>query len=980
MLVETSFSMLICRPGSISVGGMLCLILSASQSTILAQDIQDQTIPLTATVSEVPARIVLNWTAPTSGSYVITSQKIYRRQNGPAWGSAYANPTTSALSFTDTSVVLGELYEYRIVRQFSNGPGSSQGYVETGIRLPVVDKRGSVILVVKDSAAVAMPNELSRLQQDLAGDGWQIIREDISSSATVTSVKSMIVGHYNNPSTPDVRSVFLFGSIPVAYSGNLNPDDHSDHKGAWPADVFYADVDGVWTDTTVNNVSAADNRNDNIPGDGKFDQSEVPGEVELEVGRVDLSNMTMFPDGSADENDLLVRYLDRDHNFRNRKGAFDNIPRRGLIDSNFGYYAGESLPSTAWWNYSSFFGPTNIVEADWFSTLNTNSYLWAYGGGPGSYTSATGVGSSFLFGSTDSKAVFCMFVGSYFGDWDYTNNFLRAPLAGTDGGLALASMWVGRPHWRLHSMAMGETLGHGARRTQNNSSDYRSGDFPKSVHLALMGDPTLRLFPVKPVSGLSQISAANKIGLSWTASGDSSIQGYAIYRGDENAELTGIFSRLGSGLITATSYDDFSAATGVSYTYMVRAVKLETSASGTYLNSSQGVFVDASFNETPTPEITLTGNSQSIVDGSSGPSSSNHTDYGSGVINSYTLSRTYTIRNDGDATLVLSGSPLVRLSGSHVSDFSVISQPLQNSLNAAESMTFVVRFAPSVTGVRNALVTLDSNDGDEGGFSFAIAGEGSPVPPAAKINLFGNDQPIENGSTLTRLSDHTDFGEFLTDRPVEIRTYRIFNSGDADLVLENPSETGSDFLINAVTSGTLAPGTSLEFQVSFAVGLPAGVYTATVNIVSSDLNESSFSFKVSAKNLNPLEAWRLRTFGESNDSGEGANDGDANQDGITNLMAFALNLDPFENNIPPTDGLSPGLPAIISDGESIKYCYLIPSDRDTLLYAVEVSKDLAIWTRIESAPTGQSGEYEIMEASGPEGFQLCFFRLSVQEK
>lgn len=1224
-------------PGLNSLCVILSLLLWGSQLAISAQNIQDQTIPLTATVSEIPARIVLNWTAPTSGSYTITSQKIYRRKHGAGWGSVYANPSTSALNFTDTSVQVGQRYEYRIVRQFSNGPGSSHGYLETGIRLPVVDKRGSVILLIKDTAAAAMPNELSRLQQDLAGDGWQVIREVISSSASVSDVKSIIAGLYNAPAISDVRSVFLFGSIPVPYSGNLNPDDHADHKGAWPADVYYADVDGVWTDNVVNNVSAADIRNDNIPGDGKFDQSEVPGAVELEIGRVDLSKMTLFPDGSVDENGLLIRYLDRDHNYRNRKGAFDSIPRRGLVDSNFGYYDGESLPSTAWWSFSSFFGSLNIVEADWFSTLDANSYLWAYGGGPGSYTSASGIGSSFSFGNNDSKAVFCMLVGSYFGDWDYTNAFLRAPLAGTENGLGLASMWVGRPHWHLHSMAMGETLGHGTRRTQNNSSDYRSGDFPKSVHLALMGDPTLRLFPVKPVSGLSQISAENKVGLSWSASSDSNIQGYAIYRGDENADQTGIFSRVGSGLTTVTSYDDLSAASGVNYTYMVRAVKLETSASGTYLNSSQGVFVVATYIATPSPkitvtgnsqsiadgstgtstgnhtafgnaiinsetvsrtytirndgdatlslsgspliqltgshasdftvtsqpgkislspnelttfvvrfrptalgtrnavvtltsndsiegtysyavsgegepvpEITVTGNSQSIVDGSSGTSLANHTDFGSGVFNDYTLSRSYTIRNDGDATLVLSGSPLVQLSGSQVSDFtvtsqpgksslasgesttfdirfaasalglrealvtldsndtdegtftfaisgtgnpvapspdvavfgndvsisdgsnmpsssnhtnfgaaiigddsvnrtytirndgnltlsltgspivqlsgsdmsdfSVISQPLQNILSATESVTFVVRFTPSAVGVRNAQVTFSSDDEDEGSFSFAISGEGNPVPPAPEIDLFGNELPIQNGSMLTRLSDHTDFGEFLTDRPVEVRTYTIYNSGDADLDLENPTVTGTGFSISALTSGLLAPGASLEFKVSFAAGLPAGDYSATVNIASSDLDESSFSFRVSAKNLNPLEAWRLNTFGESSDSGDGANGADANRDGITNLMAFALGLDPFENNIFPTDGVSPGLPAIVSDAVSIKYRYLIPSNRDGLLYTVEVSKDLEFWMQIVSVSTGQSGECEINEASGPENFQLCFFRLSVQEK
>ena len=34
--------------------------------------------------------------------------------------------------------------------------------------------------------------------------------------------------------------------------------------------------------------------NYNIPGDGRFDQSEIPADLKLAVGRVDLSVMTCF--------------------------------------------------------------------------------------------------------------------------------------------------------------------------------------------------------------------------------------------------------------------------------------------------------------------------------------------------------------------------------------------------------------------------------------------------------------------------------------------------------------------------------------------------------------------------------------------------------------------------------------------------------------------------------------------------------------
>ena len=70
------------------------------------------------------------------------------------------------------------------------------------------------------------------------------------------------------------------------------------------------------------------------------------------------------------------------------------------------------------------------------------------------------------FAASDPQVVFTMFFGSYFGDWDSQNNFLRAALATTN--YTLTSAWVGRPYWHFHHMALGETIGFSTRVTQNN--------------------------------------------------------------------------------------------------------------------------------------------------------------------------------------------------------------------------------------------------------------------------------------------------------------------------------------------------------------------------------------------------------------------------------------------------------------------------------------------------------------------------------
>src|SRR5581483_9905177 len=114
---------------------------------------------------------------------------------------------------------------------------------------------------------------LDRLQQDLVGDGWTVERLDVNRNDSVPQVKERIRAQYD-ADPAQVKAVFLFGHVPVPYSGDIVPDGHyRDHEGAWPCDGFYADMDGTWTDATVNDTRATDPRNRNVPGDGKFDQS-----------------------------------------------------------------------------------------------------------------------------------------------------------------------------------------------------------------------------------------------------------------------------------------------------------------------------------------------------------------------------------------------------------------------------------------------------------------------------------------------------------------------------------------------------------------------------------------------------------------------------------------------------------------------------------------------------------------------------------
>jgi hypothetical protein len=576
---------------------LVLLLTAVTQLSYAIDPTWNYAVQASAQVQISPPRITLNWVQDSTA--IPLSYAVSRKAPSDGSWTLLKTLSGSATNFADTNVSVGATYEYQIFKQASGYVG--YGYIFAGIDAPFVEDRGTLLLIVDSTISAPLTNELARLQQDLIGDGWKVIRRDFSRDDSVGNVKSFIEGEYY--SLPDVSCAFLFGHVPVPYSGDISPDEHVPaHRGAWPADVYYGDMTGAWTDSSVNDSGATDPRNRNVPGDGKFDQSTIPAYVDLEVGRVDLANMPgqITYNGPATfpgETELLRQYLNKDHKFRTK--VFD-LPRRGLIYDNFGNYGGEAFSASGWRNFASFFGPAGITylpnAGTWLNTLKNNSYLWTYACGPGEYTGMNGPGNTGAYNqatttdlvNADIRAAFTMLYGSWFGDWDSQDNFQRAVLATPTYGLVCC--WSGGPHWFLQHMALGETIGFSARLVQNNPLNglYRmqTNSYAHLIHVALMGDPTLRMHVVAPPTFLMATTNSSGVQLYWTPSNDS-VLGYHVYRA---SDANGPFTRLTATVDTDSFYVDTNAF-GQSFTYMVRALKLETSASGTYTNASEGIFV-----------------------------------------------------------------------------------------------------------------------------------------------------------------------------------------------------------------------------------------------------------------------------------------------------------------------------------------------------------------------------------------------------
>ena len=603
---------------------VLLFIFAFAARTVLSQQPEDLAVKVITTINDNPPSITLTWdTIP--GDSVIS---IHRKNLGDVdWGEALAVLNPNATEFTDNSVEVGRIYEYRILKNSSffhrsriakNYTSYDEWYADweppvyfdawplfnnqiityvcSGIRIPEVEHRGKVILLVDSTFVDSLNFELSRFESDLLSDGWKVLRKDVSRNASVKYVKSLVRTCYFSD-TANVKSLILFGHIPIPYSGCDAYDGHEQEAGAWQADLYYGSMnEEIWTDEFVNCTPAMPVRkakNINIPGDGKFDQTVLPpGEkIVLQIGRIDLSDLPAF---NKSETELMRNYLNKDHAFRYKQ---NNPKMQALIVDYDGWMGGNPPALNGWRNFSALFNPTQVEKGSYLNNLRADSYLWVNASGTGD-SDYTGRGCTFTNTATQLavyklKNVFGSLFASAIANWDYPDNVLRASLASE--GWMLTCCWAGFPLYTFHQMGMGESIGFCIQATQNNEHTYDYLLYNRRIHIGMQGDPTLRMHIVSPVNSLqSAVTADSTILLAWKQA-DDSILGYHVYKLDT---LVNEYQRITGEPVTNTWFEDTLPAAGNNY-YMVKSYQLTQSASGSYYNLSQGVFDTINYKTKP---------------------------------------------------------------------------------------------------------------------------------------------------------------------------------------------------------------------------------------------------------------------------------------------------------------------------------------------------------------------------------------------
>ncbi|WOK09370.1 choice-of-anchor D domain-containing protein [Imperialibacter roseus] len=222
------------------------------------------------------------------------------------------------------------------------------------------------------------------------------------------------------------------------------------------------------------------------------------------------------------------------------------------------------------------------------------------------------------------------------------------------------------------------------------------------------------------------------------------------------------------------------------------------------------------------------------------------------------IARTFAIENTGTSTLTISE---VTVSGTGYSVTNAIT-----AIAAGATETFTVMLSGTDTGTFDGVVTITSDDADESPFTFPVSG----TITFPEINVFagtGNTAPaILNGQ-----STPVDFGSGAEGSEIS-QAFAIENTGTSNLNISAITVDGTDFSVSS-TIASISPGNTEIFTVTLS-GTNAGLFNASVTIISDDLDESSFTFPITGEILSgvPLVP-EIEIFVGSSDTGTSITDG-----------------------------------------------------------------------------------------------------------
>ena len=313
----------------------------------------------------------------------------------------------------------------------------------------------------------------------------------------------------------------------------------------------------------------------------------------MSVGRIDFRLMAPFKTPTEIINDnrddteirLLKRYFDKAKRWRRAQIAVQDDFQAWIGGGQFNFMVPQvqRLSSHLWgtWPIDGTRFTNDIFRA-------TNNYLWGIHGDLGHFNAfgngqaeprqhlATDIAKE--LSDDNPRGMFQLHYGSYFGEWfHWDSDVLRVCLGMTNTVLTATMLEAGTRLDRFHLGApYGATLADAFAASANTSSRYA----------AVLGDPFVREHPLAPVAALTLTKASPNVVLSWSAQ-SAATHGYRICRASStNSPSWTWLTDVSTG---STGWTHSSPGNGT-YAYLIKALSLKTTGSGSYTNSSLGTF------------------------------------------------------------------------------------------------------------------------------------------------------------------------------------------------------------------------------------------------------------------------------------------------------------------------------------------------------------------------------------------------------
>ena len=230
-------------------------------------------------------------------------------------------------------------------------------------------------------------------------------------------------------------------------------------------------------------------------------------------------------------------------------------------------------------------------------------------------------------------------------------------------------------------------------------------------------------------------------------------------------------------------------------------------------------------------------------------------------------------------------------------------------------------------------------DGTKASANFPIDGILTPgasnigtPPPDVEIAVF-DGAAITDPELIDGQAGVVAFGSTPVGTPVT-RSFTIRNSGTEAMTISGVAVPAGFTALSSPSS--VAAGSTATFQVRFDA-TSAATATGSVSISSTDQNENPFNFPVSATAASMLthhQDWRQTYFGNSANSGDGADGNDFDKDGLVNLIEYALGTNPT------LAGSSGQLPTPELSGGNLTLTITQPTGVTGITYGAEYSTNL----------------------------------------